>query len=79
MSMTLTLGGPATGDKFYSGRQTYVDDLVAKINKEGQEELEKLLSLKSISDREIKMMLMMVLISTSIVRKLRMLSNFTIR
>jgi hypothetical protein len=35
--MSLTLGGPATGEKFYSGRQTYVDELMAKINKEGQE------------------------------------------
>jgi hypothetical protein len=37
MSMILTLGGPATGKKFYPGRQIYVDELVAKLNTEGQE------------------------------------------
>ena len=37
MSIPPTLGGPAVGDKFYSGRQTYVDELVGKINTEGQE------------------------------------------
>lgn len=37
MSIPPTLGGPATGEKFYPGRQTYVDELATKINKEGQE------------------------------------------
>lgn len=35
--MTLTLGGPATGEKFYPGRQSYVDELVTKLNTDGQE------------------------------------------
>lgn len=37
MSMTLTVGGPATGEKFYSGRQIYVNELEGKINKQDQE------------------------------------------
>ena len=36
MALPLTPGDPVVGEKFYQGRQHYVDDLKAKINEEGQ-------------------------------------------